>query len=75
LAASQLPGASFAFKTLQGGFTNRDIMGESIHGLHQISCHLMQHVFSTTFILTAKGTDMVIFMVASSRKRPMLRNG
>ena len=64
----------FAFKTLQGGdFTNRDILGKKVFMLFaKTSCPtcMQQAIFlNDVYTNWPKGTDMIMFMVASSEKQ------
>ena len=64
----------FTFKTLQGGdFTNRDILGKKVFIVFaKTSCSTcMQQAIFLNDIYTnwPKGTDMIMFMVASSEKQ------
>ncbi len=66
--------SDFAFKTLQGGdFTNRDILGKKVFMVFtKTSCPTcMQQALFLNDVYTnwPKGTDMVMFMVASSEKK------
>ena len=66
--------SDFAFKTLQGGdFTNRDILGKKVFMLFtKTSCPtcMQQAIFlNDVYANWPKGTDMVMFMVASSEKK------
>jgi len=66
--------SDFAFKTLQGeDFTNRDIMGKKVFMLFaKTSCPtcMQQAIFlNDVYTNWPKGTDMVMFLVASSEKQ------
>ena len=66
--------SDFAFKTLQGGdFTNGDILGKKVFMVFtKTSCPTcMQQALFLNDVYTnwPKGTDMVMFMVASSEKK------
>lgn len=64
----------FSFKTLQGGdFTNRDILGKKVFMVFtKTSCPtcMQQALFlNDVYVNWPKGTDMIMFMVASSEKK------
>ena len=64
----------FTFKTLQGGdFTNRDILGRKVFIVFaKTSCStcMQQAIFlDDIYAKWPKGTDMIMFMVASSEKK------
>jgi len=66
--------SDFAFKTLQGGdFTSRDILGKKVFMVFtKTSCPTcMQQAIFLNDVYTSwpKGTDMMMFMVASSEKK------
>jgi len=66
--------SEFAFKTLQGGdFTNRDILGKKVFMVFtKTSCPtcMQQAIFlNDVYTNWPKGTDMMMFMVASSEKK------
>ena len=66
--------SDFTFKTLQGGdFTNRDILGKKVFMVFtKTSCPTcMQQAIFLNDVYTSwpKGTDMMMFMVASSEKK------
>jgi len=66
--------SDFTFKTMQGGdFTNRDILGKKVFMVFtKTSCPTcMQQALFLNDVYTnwPKGTDMVMFMVASSEKK------